>query len=306
MGTAPSLPRGERGDDEFDRVGNRQCDHRTLGHRRRLQCACPPVGRAFQAGPGQCGLGTVLGDDDERGPVRVGRGAHGELRVGTVAATRASLGCRSRASSSVRAALTSSGTIGGRAEGPRVTALSRISGRSTDVATVSSHATVSATSSTVMACISNGTSCSISVSTGPGRDDVDVDAVAVDLQGQRPGERVHACLRRRVRGAARHRLVGGRRGDEHEAGARRHLRQGGVSHHKTGIEVGGHGGSPLLEGLFARVGAAEHPGGVDEQVDPGRGPPAPRANPAGPRHRPPPTGRRSPRRPREAEPRDAR
>jgi len=60
------------------------------------------------------------------------------------------------------------GTTGSRANGPRWTALSRISGRSTDGSTVSSHATASATSDTWMAYISNGTSCSISVSTGPG------------------------------------------------------------------------------------------------------------------------------------------
>ena len=41
---------------------------------------------------------------------------------------------------------TSVGTTGSRDQGPRVTALSRISGRSTDGSTVSSHATASATS----------------------------------------------------------------------------------------------------------------------------------------------------------------
>ena len=60
------------------------------------------------------------------------------------------------------------GTTGGRAKGPRWTALSRISGRSTDGSTVSSQATASATSDTWIANISKGTSWSISVSTGPG------------------------------------------------------------------------------------------------------------------------------------------
>ena len=58
----------------------------------------------------------------------------------------------------------------------------------------------------------------------PRRDDVDVDAVAVDLLRQRQREGVHACLRRRVRGARPHRLVCGRRRDEHESRARLHLR----------------------------------------------------------------------------------
>ncbi len=49
-----------------------------------------------------------------------------------------------------------------------MTACSLISGRSTDGSRVSSHATASATSAARIAYISNGTSCSISVSTGPG------------------------------------------------------------------------------------------------------------------------------------------
>ena len=59
-------------------------------------------------------------------------------------------------------------TIGARAEGPRVIACSLISGRSTDGSRVSNHATASATSAARIAHISNGTSCSISVSTGQG------------------------------------------------------------------------------------------------------------------------------------------
>ena len=78
-GDGADLPRGQRGDDEFDRVGNRQCDHRTLG-RSGLTAGRVPTGWPRAPGrPGQCGLGTVLGDDGERGTVRVGRGAHGQL-----------------------------------------------------------------------------------------------------------------------------------------------------------------------------------------------------------------------------------
>src|SRR3954464_11762390 len=60
------------------------------------------------------------------------------------------------------------GTTGSRAAGPRVIACSRISGTSTDGSPGSSHATASATSAARIAYISNGTSASMSVSTGPG------------------------------------------------------------------------------------------------------------------------------------------
>ena len=162
---------------------------------------------------------------------------------------------------------TSSGTTGARAEGPRVIACSLISGRSTDGSRVSNHATASATSAARIAYISNGTSGQHVGLDRPRCHDVDVDAVAVDLLGQRSRERVHTGLRRRIRSPRRHRFVGGRRRDEHEAGTHLHPRQRSGGDDETRVQIGRDRRPPFLESLLAGVCSAEDAGRVHQQID---------------------------------------
>src|SRR6476659_7695286 len=161
---------------------------------------------------------------------------------------------------------TSRGTTGSRADGPRVMACSRISGRSTDGSTVSSHATASATSAARIAYISNATSCSMSVSTGPG---VTMWTLIPSRSTSWANASANAFMpafdaEYAVRA---HRLVCGRRRDEHEPRAGFHPWQSGRCDDETRIQIRRHRRAPLLESLLARIGSAEYPRSVDDKVD---------------------------------------